>query len=195
MEIDDNIAGPGMSPLDTAVFLARRKRVYEKLHPETAAGAFKGNQHTGRLVADTMSFTTSTAEQFGLTDRHVRRVVAAGEALDDGDIEALRAAPRPVTLKDLAQIAKLGDPEDRRAVCLALSAGELAGSRVKSAAQAIRVLSDPDARAAAVNDPVEQAFKALLSAWHRAPKAARMRFAREEKDQLVSVLQSEALIR
>jgi ParB family chromosome partitioning protein len=32
MEVDDNIAGAELNPLDTAVFLATRKAVYEKLH-------------------------------------------------------------------------------------------------------------------------------------------------------------------
>lgn len=38
MEIDDNLAGAEMNALDTAIFLAERKRVYEKLHPETKGG-------------------------------------------------------------------------------------------------------------------------------------------------------------
>ncbi|HPT48548.1 MAG TPA: hypothetical protein PLM07_21900, partial [Candidatus Rifleibacterium sp.] len=37
MEVDDNLAGAEMNALDTAVFLAERKKVYEKLHPETKA--------------------------------------------------------------------------------------------------------------------------------------------------------------
>jgi ParB family chromosome partitioning protein len=38
MEIDGNLAGKALDPIDQAEFLAERKRVYEKQHPETAKG-------------------------------------------------------------------------------------------------------------------------------------------------------------
>lgn len=42
MEIDDNLAGSDLSALELSVFLAERKRVYEKLHPETRANVAGG---------------------------------------------------------------------------------------------------------------------------------------------------------
>lgn len=47
MEIDDNLAGAEMNALDTAVFLATRKQVYERLHPETKAGVAGGLARQG----------------------------------------------------------------------------------------------------------------------------------------------------
>jgi hypothetical protein len=32
------------------VAIARRKALYEEIHPETKASAFKGNRHTGSLA-------------------------------------------------------------------------------------------------------------------------------------------------
>ena len=186
MEIDDNIAGAELNPLDTALFLAERKRVYEKLHPETAAGVFKGNQHTGNVAADMMSVTTfaaATAEKFGMSDRHVRRLIAAGSALDPRDVALLRKAAKQVSLKDLGEIAKIGEPAERYDVVEALSEG-----RAKSAAEARRAYSALDGIAAPVQDPVEAGLKALKSAWSRAPKEARRRFLRDHGAEVEAIL-------
>jgi len=43
----------------------RRKAIYEELHPETKAEAFKGNRHTGSLASDNLSFTSATSEATG----------------------------------------------------------------------------------------------------------------------------------
>jgi ParB family chromosome partitioning protein len=170
MEVDDNIAGAELNALDTAIFLAERKAIYEKLHPEMAAGTFKGNQHTGNLVGDIVSFTSATAEKFGLSERHVKRLVAAGHAIR-GDAQRLRTAPRPVTLKDLTELSKVGGAPERYAVVDALVAG-----RAKSAAEARRAWAAKDQPPAPEKDPVEEAFKALAAVWKRSPKAARRRF-------------------
>ncbi|MDO9639654.1 MAG: ParB N-terminal domain-containing protein [Pseudotabrizicola sp.] len=181
IEIDDNLAGAEMNALDTAVFLAERKKVYERLHPETAAAAFKGNQHTGSVAADTMSVTSfarATAEKFGMSDRHVRRLIEAGTKLGV-DSARLRQAPRPVSLKDLIEIAKISEVTERYAVIDALINGQ-----VKSAGEARRVWTAKEAgHQVPIKDPVEDGFQALMKAWERAPMAAKKRFLLEhEKD-------------
>ena len=175
MEIDDNLAGAEMNALDTAVFLAERKRVYEKLHPETRAEAFKGNQHTGKLAADIMSFATSTAEKFGLTDRHVRRLIAIGTALEGEEVRLLRSAPRPVTLADLTELSKIGEMAERRQVVL-----KLFGGGAKSAAEARKTIAREEGRLGSGHvDPNEKFFDDLVSAWRRAPAVVRRRFKEE----------------
>ncbi|SEO34740.1 chromosome partitioning protein, ParB family [Gemmobacter aquatilis] len=181
MEIDDNLAGAEMNALDTAVFLATRKAVYERLHPETKRGV------AGALArwdaTDTMSvaFVKSTAEKFGLSERHIRRLAMAGESLGPDHVDALRAAPRPVTLKDLTEIAKIGAVVERYDVVRLLAEGE-----VKSAAEARRALKSGGE--APIKDPVDEAFKALKSAWARAPKAAKRRFLDDHADDLRTLL-------
>lgn len=185
MEIDDNLAGAEMNALDTAVFLATRKEVYERLHPEARRGFAGGKARHGQLT-DTMSvssFATATAEKFGLTDRHVRRMISAGSALHPDQVSALRQAPRPITLKDLGEIAKITQPTERYAVVDRLAAG-----RAKSAADALRSLRAESAGEAPVKDPAEEQFLALMKVWTRAGSAARKRLIAAAEDDIRAIL-------
>lgn len=181
IEIDDNLAGAEMCALDTAIFLAERKRVYENLHPEVKRGGdrksvdFKNQTD----IESVRSFVTSTAEKFGLSERHVRRLVEAGEKLGV-DSARLRNIPRAVTLKDLIEISKVGQPTERYAIVDALRSGT-----AKSAAEARRAWKARETGLKAnVKDPIEEAFNALAKLWLRAPEAAKRRFVREMEPQL-----------
>lgn len=181
MEVDDNLASAELTALDNAIFLAERKRIYEELHPETAAGAFKGNRHTGSLAADNMSvasFAATTAEKFGLTERHVRRMVAAGAALDLQEAQQLRLAPRPVTLTDLQEIGKIGEADERREVVRQLATGE--AKKAAAARKAYRFRDNPPAP----NSPVDTEYMTIKKAWLRARKEAKRRFVEECYDEI-----------
>jgi len=182
MEIDDNLAGAELTPLDTAVFLARRKEVYERLHPETSRG-LAGAKARWSDARDLGSFASTTAEKLGITERQVQRIVAAGERLDPRDAQLLRNAPRPVTPKDLTEISKTTSAPERYHVVETLAAG-----KAKSAAEARRSWAARESSAIAPKDPVEEAFKALRTAWRRAPKAARRRFVAAEAAALRDLL-------
>lgn len=185
LEIDGNLAGAELNALDTAVFLATRKALYERLHPETLAGAFKGNQHTGKLVGDIVSFTTTTAEKFNLSRRHVERMVAAGARLGPDEVTKLRQAPRAVTLKDLQEISKIGNPVERYDVVDLLSEG-----LAKSAAEARKkyAAAQPDYRGPAPVDPVDAEYLALMNAFRRARKEARRRFVEDMFEELAPLV-------
>ncbi len=180
IEIDDNLAGAEMGPLDTAVFLAERKRVYERLHPETkrgVAGALA--RHSATDIESVASFVTTTAEKFGMSARHVYRMVAAGEKLGV-DSARLRGAPRPITLKDLIEISKVGEVTERYAIIDALIEG-----KAKSAGDARRVWKAKESGLeGVVKDPVEEAFIALSKAWARAPMAAKKRFLLQHRSEV-----------
>lgn len=172
IEIDDNLAGAELCPLDTAVFLAARKQVYEKLHPETRRGV------AGALArwdaSDIVSFASSTAEKFGLSRRHVERLIAIGERISPAELAHLRQAQAPVQLKDLTYLAKLGDPSERADVVLRLGTGN-----AKSAAAARKSLRVEAGLEAPVKDPEDRAYLALAKAWTRAGATARKRFMRD----------------
>lgn len=184
VEIDDNLAGAELTPLDTALFLARRKQVYERLHPEARAvigQALAARRWDAAEPSSVASFAATTAEKLGITERQVRKIVAAGERLQAPDVQALRRAPRPVTLRDLTVIAKTDTAPERYHVVEALAEG-----RAKSAAEALRSYRKPGA--AEPKDRVEEDFKALRTAWLRASKAARRRFVETEIEDVEDVL-------
>lgn len=183
MEVDDNLAGAEMTALDTAIFLATRKLVYERMHPETKAGAFKGNQHVE--VADMMSvasFAKSTAEKFGLSERHIRRLLEAGSKIHADKAHALRAATRPVTLKDLMDLSKIGNPVERDAAIDARAKGE-----VRSIAEARRVYAQRDGTAPVAPPETrdDKALNTLRDTWNRCSAAVRRKFATEFGDEVI----------
>lgn len=163
MEVDDNLAGAEMNVLDSAVFLAERRRLFLKMHPEKAqhrAGA------TARWDArDIVSFASSTAAKFGISDRHVKRLVMAGEAILGPDADRLRAAGAPIRLNDLLAVAK-ADAAMRPAAIEGFCDGTF--KRLRDGLK--------PTREAPVKDPVEEAFTALRTAWEKAPEAARRKF-------------------
>lgn len=180
LEIDGNLAGAELTVLDTAIFLADRKRVYEKLHPETrrgVAGATSRWDATSKLPV--ASFVTATAEKFGQSETKIFRLVAAGERLDVRDRDLLRKAPRPVTFSDLQEIAKIKGPGERYHVVEALAKGD-----AKSAADARKAFN---AAPTPPKDPVEEAFQALMARWTRAPIAVRRRFVDAIGDDLIEM--------
>lgn len=184
MEVDDNLAGAELGALDTAVFLAERKRLYEKLHPEAKRGFAGGKARHGQLtdIVSVSSFGAATAEKFGLSERHVFRLLAAGSALDRDEIDMLRAAPKPVTLNDLGAIAKIGKADERRVVVEALGMGGW------TVAQARAKYAEKQGKSAPVKSPVEASLQRLLDAWDRAPKEARRRFVSSRREALDELL-------
>lgn len=184
MEASNNLGAARMTPVQTAIFAASWKRDYYEMHPERKQGVFKGNQHSGKVVGDTMSLTKSIADSFGIGERQAHRILAIGEKLSPDEASMLDAAPKPVALKDLADMAKISEPSERLRVVHLMSLGE-----VKSASEARRRVAaeNPDVQVV-VKDPIDEAFKALSALWARAPKAAKRRFAEDHADELARLI-------
>lgn len=191
-EIDDNLAHAELDALELAVFLARRKEVYERAYPETKRGSAGGRAKNGVLTAKlsvstnatdnlaVASFVTSSASKLGASERNIRRIVAAGQALGPNEIRRLRNAPRKVTLSDLQTIAKCGAPTERRDIVSALANGT-----ARSARDALTQKRHPGA---AVKDPVEKDLKKISDAFARASKEAQRRFVRAHSESLHALL-------
>lgn len=174
VEIDDNLAHGELNPLDKAVFLAERKRIYEDLHPE-AKNHVIGAMYRHNSASDMMSvagFASSIAESMGATDRHIRRLVQVGGALTPEHVAALRGAPRPVSLADLQAIAKIGEVGERDWVVARMVAGE-----AKNAAAARRDWKRIEQGALdAPANRSDREYNALMKSWAHAGKAARKQF-------------------
>lgn len=181
IEVDANVAGAPLTPLDMAVFLAEHKRLYELDNPEAKRG--NAGAHGRWNATDKMSvasFSANAAEVFDKTDRHIRRLISVGEKLSREEIAQLRSAPNRVQFKDLEHIAKCGAQADRSAICAALGAGE-----AKSAKE---VLDRKKTPGAATKSAAEAQSGKIGDAFSRASKAARLQFVRAHFDDLTTLL-------
>ncbi|TRD18367.1 ParB/RepB/Spo0J family partition protein [Palleronia caenipelagi] len=183
MEIDDNLASAELTPLDNAVFLAERKRLYEEEFPETRAGV-AGALHKN-CATDMMSvaaFATTTAEKFGLSERHVRRMVSAGARITSDEARHLRQAPRPVTLADLQTIGGIPDDDRRAEVIRRMAVGE-----AKNASDALNAMK-AEALGAMIETPDDIMFRKLAGNWRRAGMRAKRRFVAQELTELARLV-------
>ncbi|MDE4175774.1 ParB/RepB/Spo0J family partition protein [Phaeobacter sp. PT47_59] len=182
MEVDANLAGAPLTPLDMAVFLAEHKKLYELDNPE-ATRAYKA-AHARRAdhtdIMSVRSFAANAAEVFGKGERQIFRLISVGQSLSVDEIAQLRSAPKKVQFKDLEQIAKCGEAADRSAICAALGKGEAKSAKEvldRKKAPGATVQSGPDAQAGKIGD-----------AFARASKAARLQFVRVHREALQALL-------
>lgn len=92
-EIDENLIRNELTALERGEHLARRKAIYEALHPETRQGGLPGAPGGGKQAkTETISgFAEDAAEKTGVTDRAVRYAVQIGEDITPEARDAIRA--------------------------------------------------------------------------------------------------------
>lgn len=84
-EIDENLIRNELNLLERAEHLARRKEIYEAIHPEARHGASGGwhNNKGASLEKDTLSFSSDAAAKLNVSPRTVRRDVKIGTSIAD----------------------------------------------------------------------------------------------------------------
>lgn len=182
MELDENLSDPGMSALDTAVFLAKRKALYEAKYPETRRGA------KGRMAANgdqteqssVWSFARVVSEMRGITERQIRKTIRAGELLSPAEVHALRKVAAQVSLSDLVELSKIPDAGRRGNIVTNLALG-----RIKTVKEGQRAWK---ANGAAPLSAQDRIYVRLAQAWSNASKRDRRIFVEEHRAELRTLL-------
>ena len=171
LEVDENLMRRELSALDRAVFLARRKEIYEQLHPETKHG---GKRPKGQVDKDvhlirSATFSRATAAKLGIDRRTVDRAIT--RAALPADIRAA-IATHPVADSGAELDKLLAQPaEIQRQVVAALTRAEAPARAVTAA---LAEIAGPAKTSKAAE--TQKQLSALLTAWRKAGKPARGQF-------------------
>jgi len=115
-EIDENVIRTGLSNLELSELLARRKRIYETLHPETRHGGDRKSETIKSSICrddPVKSFAEDTAEKMGVSPRTVERHVQIAENLTPEAKDVLRNADRKITKQKMMILSRM-KPEEQK---------------------------------------------------------------------------------
>ena len=179
IEIDENLLRHELNPLDRAVFLAERKRVYEELHPETKHGA-QGGRGGKKNENATIAFSKDAADRTGLGQRTIETAVKIANGLSPEIRARLTGIELSKNQKELLLLAK--QEPDRQAQIVNLMMGE--NTNVKSVKAAI---AHAGGKIEPVTDRQVAQQRSLVNAWLHAGIPARRAFVSElsEADRLM----------
>ena len=128
-EIDENVIRTGLSDLELSELLARRKKIYEMLHPATIARNLPGHasnyESSGdKLTGEEKPFSQDIAEKMGVSPRTVERHVQIAENLTPETKEILRGADTKITKQNLTKLSRL-EPEQQKEAAKQLTEGTI----------------------------------------------------------------------
>jgi ParB family chromosome partitioning protein len=110
-EIDENIQRAGLSKIQEAKSLKRRKQIYEAMHPEAPKGQGRPKKNGDNLS----SFSEDAASKSGRNKRSIQRDVALADAIPDDVAERIADSPVADNKSELKQLAKMPEAEQRKA--------------------------------------------------------------------------------
>ena len=169
-EIDENLFRRELNPLDRALAFAERKRIYEKMYPETVHGGDrKGKKiksQTLRLVLPPR-FTLETARKIGMSERSIQLAIDLANRLDPVALEALRKTPLANNQAALQKFAE-ETPENQRLIAAKMAADGVAS--LQEAKVSLK-LAEP-----VKVHPAKRDFLNLIYLWQKADKSSRAGF-------------------
>ena len=170
LEIDENLMRRELTPLDRATFLAKRKEVYEALHPETKHGGDRVSEQVAKSGDLVSRFTADIASKLDISERSVQLAVTRFKRIAPDVRERIATTWLARKGAMLDAIAKQ-EPAMQRAIVSQLLAAEGAPKTVQAALDRINGVTAPAAK-----PEDEQRYDALIKAWDRAGQRVRDRF-------------------
>lgn len=163
--IDENLCRAELSATDRAIATARRKEIYEALHPETKHGGnLQGAGVANFATPDGPRFTKATAKVVGLSERAVQLAAERGEKVIPEVLDMIRGTALD-TGQYLDKIKRLPPNE-----------------QVAAARRDLRQPKPPRAKAPRPMDDAEteeQWLASIMRIWNRGAKEWRERFMAE----------------
>ncbi len=166
-EVDENLYRADLTALDRAVFLAEKKRLFEKLHPETKHGGDRRSDQVAIFGDLIPRFSDEVAERLGYSERTIQRTLQRAKL--PADIRArIAGTPLADNGSELDALLKL-EPSQRHPA-LDLVFAEKA-PRIAVAAKALSGI-----RSATPLPEADVQLGALKRAWKAAGASARAEF-------------------
>jgi ParB family chromosome partitioning protein len=131
-EIDENVIRRNLTNAELSSLLARRKKLYETLHPETIARNRPGHVNNYQSSSDNVtlepkvkSFVEDTAEKLGVSTRTIERRLWLAEHLAPGAAKILKEMGKQQPSQgELMRLARLAPDQQEKVVSL-LAAGAI----------------------------------------------------------------------
>lgn len=125
-EIDENLIRSELTELERAECLARRKQLYEELHPEAAQ--FSPEKQAARRSSEprdklSPGFAQDTAAKTGVSDRTVQRATKIGTDITAEVRDIIRETPVADNQQELLRLARM-EPEKQAPVAQKIADGE-----------------------------------------------------------------------
>jgi ParB-like chromosome segregation protein Spo0J len=165
-QIDENLVRSILSPLEQDCALARRKQIFELLHPETkqhvAGGKSSGASRRGEQgTSGNVSFVQDAAAKTGQSPRTVERKVAIGQNIDPEAAKLLKGSPIEKSQAELKALSEL-PVETQRQTAAKVKSGAI--KSVRKAPIAIPNALHPDTAKSEVATNGLNALKILAQA-------------------------------
>ena len=111
-EIDENLQRAELTQAERAMALARRKDIYERLHPETRAGMAGGLARQG-TATDKLAFADSAASILGVAPRTIQRDIHRATSIAPDVMEKIAGTEHDKgTVLD--RLARMSDEQQRQ---------------------------------------------------------------------------------
>jgi ParB family transcriptional regulator, chromosome partitioning protein len=163
-EVEANIYRQDLSPLDRALFLVRRRAIYEEMYPELLkkGGDRKSLSYRkafekikgARSEIDRMHVSNELRAEINLSEKHIKRLLQFGSRLQPETIDLIRKSPISDNLTQLIALSKM--PADEQ-VLVARAAADQGLKTLATAKERAGLTIAPEKR-----DPQELALARIL---------------------------------